>query len=406
MTTSSLTTKIIWSMILGALIGVALHSFAHTTWAQTYFSQGLFTIVGDIFITLLKMLVIPVVFVSIICGTSNLANPKIMGRIGAKTLVLYVCTTLIAIGLAILFSSLLHIGVGANFSAPQTTLNISRPNTFSATLVGLFTGNPIRSLAEGNLLQVIIFALLLGIAIRLAGDAGIRIKRFFDDFNAVVMRLVTMIIALTPYGVFALIAKLVMTTNPHKILYVFGYFFTVLLVLLVHVLLTNSMIVGVLARRNPWHFFKALFPVQLFAFSTASSNASIPLTLRTVQDQLEVSPQIAGFTIPLGATINMDGTAIMQGVATVFLAHVYNLDLSITQYLMVMLTATLSSIGTAGIPGIGLVTLTLVLNQVGLPVEGIALIIGIDRILDMVRTAVNVTGDAAVTVWVQHNEQP
>ena len=231
MTNSSLTIKILWGIFLGALVGIILHPFAHLAWMQAYLSKGLFTVAGDIFITLLKMLVIPVVFISIVCGASSLANPKAMGRIGVKTLLLYMCTTLVAVSLAISFASLLQIGVGANLSAPHTTLNISQLNTFSETLVGLFTGNPIRSLAEGNLLQVIIFAVLLGTAIRLAGKDGARIKVFFNDINAVLMQLVTMVIALTPHGVFALIAKLAMTTDLHKIIYIFGCFLTVLLVL-------------------------------------------------------------------------------------------------------------------------------------------------------------------------------
>ena len=218
------------------------------------------------------------------------------------------------------------------------------------------------------------------------------------------MALVGIVIALTPYGVFALIAKLVITTELTKFLYVFGYFFTVLGVLLIHLFITNSILIGVLVRLNPITFFRKMLPVQLFAFSTASSNATLPVTLKTAKNEIGINNKIAGLTIPLGATINMDGTAIMQGVATVFIAHAYNIDLSLSSYLTVILTATLSSIGTAGVPGIGLITLTLVLTQVGLPVEGIAMIIGIDRLLDMVRTAVNVTGDVSVTTLVAKTE--
>ena len=216
--------------------------------------------------------------------------------------------------------------------------------------------------------------------------------------------MVNIILYFTPYGVFALLAKLVMTTEPAKILHVLGYFGTVAFVLTVHLLLINTVIIGLLAKLNPVRFFKQMLPAQLFAFSTSSSNASIPVTLSTVTNKLGVDNKIAGFTIPLGATINMDGTAIMQGVATIFIANIYNIDIGLFGYLTVILTATLSSIGTAGVPGIGLITLTMVLQQVGLPVEGIALIIGVDRILDMMRTAVNVTGDASITTYVAKSE--
>lgn len=350
------------------------------------------------------MLVVPLVFVSIVCGTSNAADPKSFGRIGGKTLALYIITTAIAITLAISIALLFNVGSGADIALSANQFTARPPQSLTETLLSLFTSNPIDALAQGHMLQIIVFALLFGVAINLAKESGGPIKQWFENINEVIMALVGIVIALTPYGVFALIAKLVITTELTKFLYVFGYFFTVLGVLLIHLFITNSILIGVLVRLNPFTFFRKMLPVQLFAFSTASSNATLPVTLKTAKNEIGINNKIAGLTIPLGATINMDGTAIMQGVATVFIAHAYNIDLSLSSYLTVILTATLSSIGTAGVPGIGLITLTLVLTQVGLPVEGIAMIIGIDRLLDMVRTAVNVTGDVSATTLVAKTE--
>ncbi|MCF6807955.1 dicarboxylate/amino acid:cation symporter [Thiotrichales bacterium 19S9-12] len=399
-----LTKKILIGILLGLIVGLALHPFAQQSWIHNYLTTGIFDTVGTIFITLMKMLVVPLIFISIVCGASNLSDPKSLGRIGIKTLLLYLLTTAIAITFAITFASLFQIGKGANFQIDISSVNISAPNTVKETILSLFTANPIQSLAQGNMLQIIVFSLVFGIAISLSGQAGVRIKSFFDDINDVIMSLVHIVLRFTPYGVFALIAKLAITTEPEKILHLIGYFLTVLFVLFFHLIITNSFLLAILGKLNPITFFKKMFPVQLFGFSTSSSNATLPVTLETVENHLGVKSRVSGFTIPLGATINMDGTSIMQGVATVFIAHVYNIDLSITAYLIIIATATLSSIGTAGIPSVGLITLTLVLTQVGLPVEGIALIIGIDRILDMVRTAVNITGDAAVTTLVAKSE--
>ena len=398
------TKQILLGMLLGLIFGICLHPFSQNFFVTEYLTEGIVDVIGTLFILLMKMMVVPLIFVSIICGTSNLSDPKMLGRIGGKTIILYMCTTAIAITLAISISLLFHIGLGANFQATDTTLNLQSSQSFRETFLGLFTANPFKSLAEGNILQVIVFALLIGFGISFSGKSGQKIKSFFDDLDVVILKMVAIILKFTPYGVFALIAKLIITTEPTKILHLFSYFFTVIVVLIVHLFLVNSIIIGLLARLNPITFFRKMFSTQLFAFSTSSSNASIPMTLDTVIKKLGVDNKVAGFTIPLGATINMDGTAIMQGVATIFIANIYNIDIGLIGYLTVILTATLSSIGTAGIPGVGLITLTMVLQQVGLPVEGIALIIGIDRILDMTRTAVNITGDASITTFVGKSE--
>jgi Na+/H+-dicarboxylate symporter len=285
----------------------------------------------------------------------------------------------------------------AEFTAPQAP-------PLTDVLVGIFPSNPVQAMAEGKMLQIIVFALLFGYAISRAGEHGERVAQFFRDMEAVVMKMVEILMHLAPYGVFALLVKLFATLGFGAILDLGAYFLTVLVVLLLHALLVYSVLLKGLAGLSPRILLSKMRPVWAFAFSTASSGATLPVTLRTVERRLGVNNSVAGFTVPLGATINMDGTAIMQGVATVFIAEVYGVDLGMTAYLTVILTATLASIGTAAVPGVGLITLAMVLNQVGLPVEGIALIIGVDRLLDMVRTAVNVTGDSVVSVIVANSE--
>ena len=271
-------------------------------------------------------------------------------------------------------------------------------------LVDIFPSNPVRAMADGKMLQIIVFALLFGYAIAHAGEQGRRIASFFRDMEAVVMKMVGILMALAPYGVFALLGKLFATMGIGAIIDLAGYFFTVLAVLLFHMFVVYGTLFRLLSGMSPRMLFTKMRPVWAFAFSTASSGATLPITMHTVEHRMGVHNSVSGFTIPLGATINMDGTAIMQGVATVFIAQVYGVDLTATAFFTVILTATLASIGTAAVPGVGLITLALVLEQAGLPVEGIALIIGVDRLLDMVRTAVNVTGDASVSVIVATSE--
>ena len=271
-------------------------------------------------------------------------------------------------------------------------------------IVGLVPTNPIKAMAEGNMLQVIVFAILLGVAIAKCGPAGERVRASLVDWNEVIMRLIMMLMLIAPAGVFCLMLSLFSNMGFAAIGDLIKYFMTVAGVLVLHFLLTYSLLVRFVANLNPISFYRDFSPVMAYAFSTSSSNATLPITLETVERRLGVKNEIASFTVPLGATINMDGTAIMQGVATVFIAQAYGIDISMTGYLMVVLTATLASIGTAGVPGVGLITLALVLQQVGLPVEGIALIIGVDRLLDMMRTAVNVSGDAAVSAIVARSE--
>lgn len=287
----------------------------------------------------------------------------------------------------------------------DATFEPSQAPSLAQVIIDLFPTNPFSAMANGNMLQIIVFALLFGISMALVGGkSGDRLKGFFDDFNEIIMKLVIILMNLAPYGVFALMAKLFSETEFETIFSLGKYFLLVFFVLILHGVITYSLILKGLTGLSPWTFLKKMREVQIFGFSTSSSNATIPVTLETVTKRLGVSNSIGSFTVPLGATINMDGTAIMQGVATVFIAQVYLVDLSVADYVMVVLTATLASVGTAGVPGVGLIMLAMVLGQVGLPVEGIGLIIGVDRLLDMTRTSVNVTGDAMVSLIVAKSE--
>lgn len=399
-----LSRHILLALILGLLTGLLLKQLdSQLPWLRVALIDGLFLVLGQVFIRSLQLLVVPLVFVSLVCGTSSLTDLRQLGRLGSKTLLLYLATTAFAIALAIVMALLLAPGIGVDLPAGDYQAKPAPP--LSQVLIELMPRNPIEAMASGNMLQIIVFALLFGLALSQAGVAGQRLTAFFHDLNEVVLKLVQLLIRLAPYGVFCLIARVFFELGWDGFAPLANYFAVVLLTLLLHGLLVYPLCLLLLARLNPWPFLRKMRPVQLFAFSTASSNATLPITLATVRDKLGVDNRIAAFTVPLGATINMDGTAIMQGVATVFIAQVYGIELSLQQYLMVIFTAVLASVGTAGVPGVGLVMLTLVLEQVGLPVAGIALIIGIDRLLDMTRTAVNITGDAMVSCVIAKQEQ-
>jgi Na+/H+-dicarboxylate symporter len=328
-----------------------------------------------------------------------------MGALATKTVVLYLFTTAVAIALAMGVATLVQPGAAVDMALASTYAAPPAPS-IKETLINIFPSNPVQAMAEGNMLQVIVFSILFGIAIsRTGGEIGSNMRTFFEHLNEVVLKMMLLLMQLAPYGVFCLLAKLFASIGFSAITDLAKYFFTVLFVLLLHGLIVYGAMLKALTGLSPIIFFKKMWKVAVFAFSTASSNATLPVTMRTVEHDLGVNNKISSFSVPLGATINMDGTAIMQGVATIFIAQVYNIDIGAAGYLMVILTATLASIGTAGVPSVGLIMLAMVLQSVGLPVEGIALIIGVDRLLDMVRTAVNVTGDAVVSVIVGNSEQ-
>ena len=401
----SLTSKILIGMLSGLIFGsiISLLGLEANPFIKVYLIDGFLNIGGQIFISLLKLMVVPLVFFSLTSGVSSLDKNLSLGRIAGKTLGLYLITTAIAISIGLSIAVFLNPGNNLDLQT-STLLSIPESPNIKDIILNIIPSNPIQAMADGNMLQIIVFSILVGIAIRGLGDSVKIIKDVISNITDIVLKLVMYIINIAPYGVFCLMSVLF----AEKGLTVLGdlsfYFFIVVSALLIHGFLTYSALLILFAKINPFSFFDKVKSLMIFAFSTSSSNATIPVTLKTVIDNIGVNRKVASFTVPLGATINMDGTAIMQGVATVFIANAYSIDLLLIDYLMVILTATLASIGTAGVPGVGLIMLAMVLNQVGLPVEGIGLIIGVDRLLDMLRTVVNVTGDSAVSTIVANSE--
>lgn len=402
----SVTTKIVIWMIAGLLLGSVINAFAsEVDFIQDYFVHGLFHVTGSIFINLLRMLVVPLVTFSLICGVCGIGDINKLGRVGIKAFSLFLLTTALAITLAI--SIAVTINPGKDFNLTQTTqTEFVAPEAppLTQVFIDLVPSNPVAAFAEGNMLQIIFFTILFAISLLMIGARGRSIIEGVEKLNDVMMQVVNVVMSIAPYGVFALMAKTFALQGLELILPMIGYFGVVVLVLMIHATGTLMLLLKLLGRINPLAFLRKMRTVQIFAFSTSSSNATIPVTLKTVEKRLGVDNSTASFVVPFGATINMDGTAIMQGVATVFIANVYGIDLGLTGYLTVIGMAVLASIGTAGVPGVGLIMLAMVFNQVGLPVEGIALIMGVDRLLDMIRTAVNVTGDSVVTMIVARGE--
>ena len=401
----SFTQKILTAMLFGAILGIILNNISiYNSLINQYLSNGVFEVVGKLFVNSLKMLVVPLVFCSITVGITSLGNLSLMGRVGLKAIIIYLLTTAFAITLALIFAIVIDPGQGYEIIS-SIEFSAKEAPSLSSVLTSIVPSNPILAMADGEMLQIILFAIILGIAITITGNKAESFKKGIISLNEIMMNMVTIIMKFAPLGVFCLIAKTFATQGIDMIIPLASYFFTVTIVLILHVLLTYSAFLKLIGKVSPFLFLKKMRTAIVFAFSTASSNATIPVTLNTVEKRLGVDKSVASFTVPLGATINMDGTAIMQGVATVFIASVYMVDLTIGDYLTVVLTATLASIGTAGVPGVGLIMLTMVLTQVGLPVEGVALIIGIDRLLDMMRTAVNITGDSMVSLITSKSEK-
>ncbi|MCK5717383.1 MAG: dicarboxylate/amino acid:cation symporter, partial [Thiomargarita sp.] len=372
MNTKNLTTQILFSMLFGCILGIILNLyFMDYAFVKDFLVNNVFHVIGQIFIASLKMLVVPLVFISLVCGVAALGDINKLGRLGGKALLFYVSTTAIAITLAISLALLVAPGEGFNLSVTTAPDFIPQEApSLAQTIINLVPDNPVKAMAEGQMLPLIFFSLLFGIAIVMAGKAGKRIEQQFNDYNAIMMELVSILMKIAPFGVFCLIAKTFSLQGYDVIMPLISYFLVVVGALLIHALVTYPLLLKTFTGLNVGIFLKKMRQVQIFAFSTSSSNATIPINIENTEKKLGVDNSVASFTIPLGATINMDGTAIMQGVATVFIANVYQIPLGIEQYLAVILTATLASIGTAGVPGVGLIMLAMVLNQVGLPVEG------------------------------------
>ncbi len=400
----SLTTKIMIGMVAGIVVGLIFNQLG-SSFINTHIVGGLFAMIGKMFVNALKMLVVPLVVFSLICGVLGIGDIRILGRVGSKAFVLYIVTTAVAIAVAIGLAILIAPGAGFNMEGVNTS-GISGKEAPSVwnVFANIVPTNPIAAMANGEMLQIIFYVIVLGVAALMLGEASTSFARACEYMNELMMKVVGIVMAAAPYGVFCLIAKTFTEQGVELFVPVLAYVVTLVSALFLHLFVTLMILFKVLSGLDPLTFIKKIRPAQIFAFSTASSNATIPVTYRCVTERIGVDNSVASFSVPLGATINMDGTAIMQGVATVFLANVYGIDLGLSGYLTVIGMSVLASIGTAGVPGVGLVMLTMVLSQVGLPVEGIALILGVDRLMDMIRTAVNITGDAVVTTIVAKGE--
>ncbi|MET3576405.1 dicarboxylate/amino acid:cation symporter [Bhargavaea ullalensis] len=394
--------NIIIALAAGVVVGLVLNLFAPGVFGKA--DVFLFQPLGTIFLNLMKMLVIPVVFISIALGTVGLGDPKKLGRIGIKTIAYFLTTTAIAIVLALSLALIFKPGAAGDFGTHDATYEPAEAPPISDTLLGIIPTNPIQAMAEGNMLQIIFFAALVGFGLAMLGKKTEKVTELLEQGNELVMFLITFVMKFAPYGAFGLIASAI-GSQGYDALKAMGLYMAVVLgALLIHSVVTYGGTVAFLAKRNPVWFFKNFIPPQVVAFSTASSAATLPLSMKTAQEKLKVPESISSFVQSLGATINMDGTAIMQGVAVAFIAQAYGIDLTTGQLITVVLTAVLASIGTAAVPGAGLIMLAMVLTSVGLPVEGIALVLGVDRLLDMVRTSVNITGDAACAMMIAQSE--
>lgn len=403
-----LTTKIFIALLLGAILGIILYTLPASSVRDDIVVDGILYVVGQGFIKLMKMLVVPLVFCSLVCGSMAIGDTKKLGSVGVRTIIFYLITTALAITVALLVGNLINPGIGLDMSTIQanvTSVDSVESTSLVETILNIIPDNPISSLASGNMLQIIVFALLVGVILAKLGEKTEVVGNFFSQFNDIMMEMTMMVMAVAPIGVFCLIARTFAGIGFSAFLPLGKYMIGVLLALAVQCFFVYLGLLKLFTGLNPIKFIKNFFPVMAFAFSTATSNATIPLSIDTLAKKMGVSKRISSFTIPLGAMINMDGTAIMQGVAVVFAAQAFGINLDFTDYITVIGTATLASIGTAGIPSVGLVTLTMVFNSVGLPVEAIGMIMGIDRILDMTRTAVNITGDAVCTTIVAHQNK-
>lgn len=403
----SLTSKIFIGLIAGVICGVIFNLFVPASYVRdTIIIDGICYVIGNGFIKLMKMLVVPLVFCSLVCGASAIGDTKTLGKVGGKTIAFYLATTAIAVTVAISVAALIKPGIGLNMNLIEAeNVTVAEKTSAVDTLLDIIPDNPFSSLANGNMLQVIVFALIVGILLAKMGERAELVANFFSQFNDLMMEMTNLVMSFAPIGVFFMLTRTFANLGFDAFIPLLKYMGSVVLGLGAQCFVVYMILLFVFTRLNPFKFIKKFFPVMAFAFSTSTSNATIPLNIETLEEKIGVSRKVSSFTIPLGATINMDGTSIMQGVAVVFAAQAYGINLGISGYLTVIATATLASIGTAGIPSVGLVTLTMVFSAVGLPVEAITLIMGIDRILDMLRTAVNVTGDAVCTTVVAYQNK-
>ncbi len=396
--------NIFYSFLFGIIFGITINNLSNIFPELFNYILNLLKFGGDIFLRIIKMLVVPIVFFSLLNGVANLKNFSTLGRIGAKTLILYLFTTMLAISLALGIGSIINPGDGINIPFDNKNFEITEAPSFFSVILNIIPENPFQSLSDGNMLQVIFFSLVLGGCLSSLKDNK-NLLNFFNGMNNLVLKMLSALMTIAPIGIFCLISKTFASLGLTSILELLKYFFGVIFVIFAHLCFVYIPLVKFIGKKNIKEFLYGIKEIVLFAFSTSSSSATIPITLHNLKKNFMIKPKISSFTIPLGATINMDGTAIMQGVATIFIANIYNIDLLFSDYLSIIITATLASVGTAGVPGVGIIMLGMVLNQVGLPLEGIAIVVGVDRLLDMLRTSLNVTGDAMVTIIVNKTEK-
>jgi len=402
----SLTLKVVIGMGLGIVIGLFFNLSGLNvdgSFINTYIVEGIFHVIGKMFINALKMLVVPLVFFSLICGVCGIGNLNTLGRVGAKSFALYMLTTAIAITVAMTIALTAGIGEGMNL-AGTASFTAKQAPPLTDVFINIIPSNPVRAMANGDMLPLIFFSILVGISMLMVGKKATNFIESAEIANEIMMKMVNIVMAAAPYAVFVLIAKSMANLGTELLGQLVGYVLVLVGALFIHLFITLMLVLKFFSGLSPMMFLKKIRSAQVFAFSTASSNATIPVTLRAVTERMGVNNSVASFTVPFGATINMDGTAIMQGVATVFIANIYSAGLGTAEYVTVILMSVLASIGTAGVPGVGLIMLSMVFAQVGLPIEGIGLILGVDRLMDMIRTAVNVSGDAVVSTIVAKSE--
>ena len=391
----SLAMQIFVATLLAIFAGVLLQS-------QADFANNFIKPFGTIFLNLVKFIVVPIVLFSIMCGIISMSDIRKVGVIGLKTVVFYLCTTAFAVTIGLIGGNLFK-GMFPVVATTDLTYEASASTSFMDTLVNIFPSNFFKPLVEGNMLQVIVMAILMGFSIILVGEKNVRVVAAFNDLNDIFMKCMELILKLSPIGVFCLLCPIIATNGPAIIGSLAMVLLTAYICYIVHAVVVYSLTVKTMGGMSPVKFFKGMMPAIMFAFSSASSVGTLPINLDCTQ-KLGAKKEVASFVLPLGATINMDGTAIYQGVCAIFIASCYGIQLTLPQMLTIVLTATLASIGTAGVPGAGMVMLAMVLTSVGLPVDGIALVAGVDRIFDMGRTTVNITGDAACAIVVSNME--
>lgn len=400
----NLTMKIFLGMVLGVIVGILLHPYSSHPFVKTYILDSTFYILGTGFMNIIKMIVSPLVFISVTLGTFNMEDVKKLGRVGLKTFIFYLSTTAIAISLALFVASFFNFSSSEFVLSSKETVTSSAPN-FIETLLNIIPTNIFNSFAKGNMLQIIFLAILFGITLAILEDKVAHLKKIIDEINTLLLKVVDIIMHLAPFGVFALIGKTFILLGITAILSLFKYFIVVVIVLALHFFIVYQGLLLVYVKYNPINFIKKFSSVMMMAFSTSSSSATLPSSMECIQNKFGVSKGISSFTLSLGSTVNMDGTAIMQGVATVFISQLAHIQLTPSQYIAIILTATLASIGTAGVPGVGAIMLSMVLKEVGLPLEGIALVLGVDKFVDMFRTVTNITGDAVCTLAIAKSEK-